>query len=370
MNIRKHRGRKLVSLILVVLILQLSFPVTAEVLNQSNLDLNYFLYIKSLIENNYFYDLTESELMEGAIKGLFQALDENSQYYTKEEYEKLVEDLSGDFVGIGVYIKEDKGSIIITESIKGSPAEKAGLKPQDEIISVDGKSVKGKSLEEVTRLIKGAPGTTVKIGINRNNRKIYKNIKRAEITINPVEYQILKDNIGYLKISQFNPHTYESVLSALKEFDKKKISNIIIDLRNNPGGMLGEVVNVLNLFIPEGPIVHVKYKNNVEQTYYSKLKKAKYKLAVLVNENSASASEIFAGAVKDREVGKIIGTKTYGKGTVQQIIPLPYGDGIKLTIAEYQTPNRKTINQKGIQPDIVVRNPNQQLQKAIEILSQ
>lgn len=370
MNIKGYRGRKILSLILVAFILQLSFPVTVGAANNANLDLNYLLYVKNLLETHYFYETTESELIEGAIRGIFQALDENSQYYTREEFQRLTEELSGEFIGIGVYIKEDKGSIIISEPIKGGPAERVGLQAGDEIISVNGENVKGKSLEEVTQLIKGEAGTTVKLGISRNNNRIYKNIKRAEIIINPVEFKILNDRIGYIKITQFNPHTYENVVSALREFDKKSITNIIIDLRNNPGGLLSEVVNILNLFIPEGPIVHVKYKDNVEQTYYSNLKKPKYKLAVLVNENSASASEIFAGAVKDTKVGTIIGVKTYGKGTVQNIIPLPYGDGIKLTIAEYQTPNKSTINKEGIQPDIIIKSQDQQLKKAIEVLAQ
>ncbi|SHD76227.1 S41 family peptidase [Schnuerera ultunensis] len=365
----KWNIKKLAALILALSILLTPIRPIAE----SGYDLEYFIQIMGLVQQNYVYELREEELLQGAIKGLFDTLDENSQYYTEEEFQDLIDDLSGDFVGIGVYIKEEKGSIIITNPIKGSPADKAGIKPGDQIISVDGKDIKGKSLQEVINLIKGKPNTPVKIGVRRGQKDIYKDMKRAEIKINPVEYEILENKIGYIKISQFNPHTYENVVSALGKLDKENISSIIIDLRDNPGGLLGEVVNMSNLFIPEGPIVHIKYREDVEQTYYSKLKKPKYKLVVLVNENSASASEIFAGAVQDTKVGTILGVPTYGKGTVQQIIPLVKGDGMKLTIAEYQTPNRRNIHNKGIQPDIIVKSKDgdtdQQLQKAIEILS-
>jgi carboxyl-terminal processing protease len=187
-----------------------------------------------------------------------------------------------------------------------------------------------------------------------------------------VEYKILKDNIGYIKINQFNQHTYDNLVPVLSKFYKENISNIVIDLRDNPGGLLDEVVEILGLFIPEGPIVHIKYRGDIERTYYSKLKKPKYKLAVLINENSASASEIFAGAVQDTKVGTIVGVPSYGKGTVQQIVPLPNGDGMKLTIAEYLTPNKRSIHKKGIKPDIIVENKDDtkdtQLEKAIEAL--
>ncbi|MCF6464773.1 S41 family peptidase [Clostridium sp. Cult2] len=360
--------KRITTLLLILSILLTPALSTAE----SSYDLDYFLYIKDMIQDNYFYEPTEEELMEGAIKGLFQALDKNSEYYTKEEFQSLFEDVTGDFVGIGVYITEEKGSIKITNPIKGSPAHRAGLKPGDKLISVDGQDIKGKSLDEVTTLIKGKAGTSVRIGISREGRKIYMNIRRAEIKTNPIEYQILEDGIGYIKISQFNQNTYENLLPVLKRLDKEKISSIIVDLRGNPGGILGEVVETLNLFIPEGPIVHIKYGKDAEQTYYSTLKKPKYKLAVLVNGNSASASEIFAGAVQDTKVGTIIGVPTYGKGTVQQIIPLPLGDVMKLTIAEYLTPNRRNINGKGIQPDIIVKNKNRtkdiQLERAVEVL--
>ena len=259
--------------------------------------------------------------------------------------------------------------------LEGSPAESAGMKSADIIVSVDGEPIKGLFTDEVVDLITGEEGTKVKIGVKRSGKTtpIYFNIPREEIKINPVSHKILKGDIGYINISQFNDNTYEKLLPVLKEFDNKNISNIIIDLRDNPGGLLDEVVKVSKKFIPKGPIVHIKYRDKIEETHYSKLPKAKYKLAVLVNENSASASEIFAGAVQDTKVGTIIGVTTYGKGTVQQILPLPNGDGMKLTIAEYLTPKKRSINGKGVVPDIEVEtNPldltkDPQLEEAISI---
>lgn len=373
MNYRGCKGpKKLVLLLLVLTILLTPIASIAESNLASETDLDYFLKVKNLIEKNYYIKPSEKELMEGAIKGLFWGLDENSNYYTKEEFETLLEDISGDFVGIGVYIKEEEGSIIIESPIEGGPAQKAGVKMGDKIVSVDGKNIKGMSTPEVIDLMKGEPNTKIKLGIEREKKPMTLEVKREVIKINPVEYKILKDNIGYIKINQFNQHTYDNLVPALNKFDKENISNIIIDLRDNPGGLLDEVVEILGLFIPEGPIVHIKYRGDIERTYYSKLKKPKYKLAVLINENSASASEIFAGAVQDTKVGTIVGVPSYGKGTVQQIVPLPNGDGMKLTIAEYLTPNKRSIHKKGIKPDIIVENKDDtkdtQLEKAIEAL--
>ena len=363
------------SILFLTLVILLT-PITsiAESILVPEYDVDYFLGVKELIERNYLTKPSEKELIEGAIKGLFINLDENSNYYTQEEFEELIEDVSGDFVGIGVYIKEENNSVIIISPIEGSPAHKAGVKPMDKIVSVDGKDVLGMTMSEVKGLIKGKPGTKVKLGIERGkNAPITLDVKREIIRINSVEYEILKNDIGYIRISQFNQNTYDSLVAALKELDKKGISNVIIDLRDNPGGLLGETVNILELFIPEGPIVHIKYRGNNIQTYYSNLKKPKYKLAVLVNENSASASEIFAGAVQDTKVGTIIGVTSYGKGTVQRIVPLPNGDGMKLTIAQYLTPNKRNIHQKGINPDIIVENKKAtkdlQLEKAIDALT-
>lgn len=373
---KKNSILKVITFVLALTIL-LSVPCSSygQSISEPKYDLEYFLGVMDYIKENYAFEVSDQELLEGAIKGLFYNLDEYSEYYTEEELQMLMEGVSGDFVGIGVYITEKDGYITVVSPIEGSPAEKAGLKPEDKIVFVDGKSMDEISSDEAVSLMKGEKGTKVKLGIKREDKKeiLYFDITRDEIKINPVSYKIMDNNIGYIRIAQFNNHVYENLVPVLKEFDKKNISKIIVDLRDNPGGYLDEVVEVSRLFIPNGPIVHIKYKDGTEDTYDSYQAKAKYKLAVLVNEGSASASEIFAGAVQDRKVGTIVGVTTFGKGVVQDIIPLTNGDGIKLTVAEYLTPNRRYIHNKGIVPDIVVQNKDTdkdlQLEKAVQVLN-
>ncbi|WP_077369457.1 S41 family peptidase [Anaerosalibacter sp. Marseille-P3206] len=378
---KKRNVYKIVLVFALIISTVFSVPAVsvAETGVQDEYSLGYFHQIMKLIEENYVYDVNQDELLEGALQGLFYNLDEHSEYYTKDELDTLMKDIDGNFVGVGVVIsQEPNGDIEVVTPLEGSPAEKVGMKSGDKIISIDGKSIKGLTTDEVVQLISGEIGTKVKIGVQRSRNKtpIYLTITRDEIKINPISHKILKGDIGYINISQFNDNTYENLLPVLKKFDKAGISDIIIDLRDNPGGLLDEVVKVSRKFIPKGPIVHIKHRGKIEETYYSYLPKTKYKLAVLVNENSASASEIFAGAVQDTKVGTIIGVTSYGKGTVQQIRPLPNGDGMKLTIAEYLTPKKRSINGKGVVPDIEVKeNPldltkDIQLEKAIEIVTQ
>ena len=357
-----------------MVILSVPYPVSAEENSDSTYDIFYFMEIMDIIQENYVYGIKKEDLIKGAIKGLFYNLDPHSQYYTKEEFQELVELTSGNFVGIGVYVTEEKGYVKITDIIEGGPAHRMGMKPGDVILEVDGQDVDGLSMEEVTALIRGEAGTYVKLKIRRNDNVIVYNIRRELVEVNPVEYSFINNNIAYIQIREFNEHTTENLEKALKNIDKKRIKNIIVDLRNNPGGLLVEATGALEFFVPQGPLVHIRYKGGGEETLYSHLKEPKYNLAVLVNEYSASASEIFAGAVQDTGVGKIIGTTTYGKGTVQLMLSLPLGDGMKITVAEYLTPNRRNINQTGIQPDIVVENKgmaeDMQLRKAIEYFNE
>lgn len=366
-------------ILLLVFSLFLSIPIASygesvEVQQEEEYSLEYLLGVMEFIKENYVYDVKDEELIKGAMKGLFYNLDEYSCYYTKEDFQKLMENISGDFVGIGVYVSEDKGNIIITLPIEGSPAEKAGLRAGDVIVSIDGKSTKGLSLEKAVELMKGEKGTKVKIGVDRKDAKdvLYFHVPRDEIKPKTVGYKIIDDKIGYIKISQFAGDTSKELENALRELNKKNITKVIVDLRDNPGGLLDIVVDVSRYFVPAGPIVHVKSKDGTSQTYYSLNTKPKYDLVVLVNENSASASEILAGAVQDKKSGTIVGVTTYGKGVVQTVFPLINGDGIKLTTAEYLTPNKRSIHKKGVVPDIVVEdkdiNRDMQLEKAIEIL--
>lgn len=379
MNIRRSLKRTVLFLIIFSLIIMPSTLAFGEenIQEQKELqlqeELNFLGNLLEFVKENYLYEVSEEQLIEGAMKGLFYYLDEYSCYYNKEEFQQLSESLSGDFVGIGIHIVEKDDYIAVITPIEGSPAFKAGIKPGDIIISVDDVNIKGYTAKQASDLIKGEINTEVKIGVKREGESetLYFNILRDEIVINPIEYKILEDNIGYIKITEFNDHTLENVLIALGEFNINEVDSIIFDVRNNPGGGLEEVVNVLRFLVPRGPIVHVKYSEDEIITHSSYNDYVNFKLAVLVNEGSASASEIFAGAIQDLEVGTIIGTNTFGKGTVQTVIPLINGGGIKLTIAEFFTANMNKVNKIGIKPDIIVENTGEedlQLKEAIKVL--
>ena len=341
-------------------------------------DLQFFMEVYSYIQQIYPFDVKDRTLIEGGLKGMLQSLDPYSDYYTPEESVAIYQDMFNIFSGIGIYIEEKDGFINIIDTIKDSPAEKAGLKKDDLIISIDGKDTKNITIQEASKLIKGLKGTKVKLGLKRKNNSlpIYIEIIRNTITINtitinPVEYKILENNIGYIKLSEFSANSADKFNEALRELDKKKVKKIILDLRDNPGGLLDQVIEISKNFITSGPIVHIQEKNTALISHMSTTQKSKYKLVVLVNENSASASEILAGAVKDTKVGTIIGKTTFGKGIVQSMIPLNNGSIIKLTTAEYLTPNKTSIHGKGIKPDILIQNTednDKQLKSAIKIL--
>jgi carboxyl-terminal processing protease len=322
------------------------------------------------IEEYYKGDVTEEELMEGAYDGIFDVLDPHSTYFTPEEYKEFSLDMAGSFGGIGIQVGVRNSNITIIAPIEGTPGDKAGLRPGDIIKYVDDTAVSGDNLTKAVKLMRGEPGTKVRLGIIRpNNPEIqYFDIVRDVIKINPVKYEIIKNNIGYIKIISFNQNTNENVKKALEEFKEKDVKGIILDLRNNPGGILGEVVKISDYFLPEGsPIVHIDYKGDERLTHKAELPQFTDKpLAVLVNGGSASASEIFAGAMQDTKRGIIIGTKTYGKGTVQTSGALPDGGGIKLTIAEYLTPNERKIDGIGLTPDIVIKNPQNENKEEIK----
>lgn len=368
------------SLLIFILILSLIVPTSVFAIQKSEVpynngadpDLQFFMEIFGYIKQEYPFEVEDKSLIEGGLKGMLQSLDPYSDFYTPEESIAVYQEMLNIFSGIGVYIEEKDNYINIIDTIKDSPGEKAGLKKDDLIISVDGKDTKGITIKEASKWIKGLKGTKVKLGLKRksNSLPIYIEIKRDTITINPVEYEILEKNIGYIKLKEFSLNSANKFNEVLLELDKKKVTKIILDLRDNPGGLLNQVIEISKHFITKGPIVHIQEKNTALVTHMSTTPKNKYKLVLLVNENSASASEILAGAVKDTKAGTIIGQKTYGKGIVQSIVPLSNGSIIKLTTAEYLTPNKISIHGKGVEPDIVVENTEEddkQLEKAIEI---
>jgi carboxyl-terminal processing protease len=308
------------------------------------------------INKLYQYDIDQDAIIKALYDGFFSILDDYSVIYTENEYQSFDEQMSGEFGGIGVQITLEKDKIIVSSPLPNSPALKAGIKSGDEIIAVNGQSVVGFNTTEASKLIKGEIDTVVNIEIKRGDTKLTFNIKRDRIVVSSVESKILDKNIGYLKITDFNENTTGQVEEALANFDKNNITKIILDVRDNLGGFLDVSIDILNLFVPKGPLLYVNYKSSGEKVYESTLEKQKYKICVLVNEYSASASEIFAGAIQDRGVGKVIGATSYGKGVVQGLFNIPNGFKIKLTIAEYFTANKNKVQGIGIKPDIFVEN--------------
>lgn len=325
-----------------------------------------------IIERDYPFKLEEDQLYIGAMKGMLQSIDDYSDYYTIEETKEFLDDTDGKFTGIGIYIKSIKntGYLDIESIIPNTPAEKAGLKKGDIIIKVDGKDLKDMKFFESSKIVRGSPNTIVKITYKRDEKTYEKKIKRQEIIINPVSIDKFGD-IGYLRLSQFTIDASLRVKEALDKFEKENIKKIIFDLRGNPGGLFDEAVEVSKLFVPKAEIVSVKTIKGIVETHTSKTEKINFKYVVLVDEGSASSSEIVAGAIKDNKSGVIVGQKTFGKGLIQRFMPMHNGTSIKYTYAEYLTPSGKSINNKGITPDVVVENTEEkdlQLEKAKELL--
>lgn len=352
-----------ITLVIIISIFVSGFAYAGEAKKTfNNLDerLDYLELMVKFIEAKYKEEVNEDELMEAAYNGIFEVLDKHSNYFSPQEYDSFDVDTSGTFGGIGLSVGVRNDNITVITPIKGTPGDKAGIRTGDVIKYVNDTDVSDYNLEKAVKLMRGEVGTEVKLGIIRNNNPdpLYFNIVREIIKVNPVEYEILEDNMGYIKIIQFNQNTDENVKKALEEFKAKDVEGIIIDVRNNPGGILGEVINVVDFFIDKDtPVVHIDYKGDKRATYKAKRDKLIDKpVAVLVNEGSASASEIFAGAIKDTETGIVIGTQTYGKGTVQNVTPITNGGAIKLTIAEYLTSGEKKIDGLGVTPDVVIEN--------------
>jgi len=326
--------------------------------------------LMDIIKSDYYKDVDEATLIRGAIDGMFETLDPHSNYMDPEEFQELNSFTSGEFGGIGVSIEKRDGKITIVAPLEDTPAEKAGLNTGDIIVSVDDTDLKDYTLDKAVTLIKGDPGTKVKLGIIKAGTAevIYIEITRALIKVESVkketpfdrnsEDEINDPRIGYIRLTEFSDNTYDDFKEAIEGYKAEGKTGLIIDLRSNPGGLLNSVIDICKDIIPEGPIVHIDAKGEVnDETYNSTLKNPPFKLAVIVDGGSASASEILTGAVKDSKAGVVVGTQTYGKGTVQNIMYLTNGGGIKMTVAEYLTRDKINIDGKGIEPDVVVELP-------------
>ncbi|MBR1758367.1 MAG: S41 family peptidase [Lachnospiraceae bacterium] len=345
--------------------------------------------LEDYIDSYYLFTdrYEDGDLAEGAYKGMFESLNDiYSVYYTVDEYASLMESSSGAYSGIGCYVQLDTqtGDIVLIKPMKNSPSEKAGIHPGDILIAVDGESVVGWDLDKVVALIKGEQGTSVVLTITREGEEnpIDISVTRDHIEVETIEYEMLEDKIGYVKIVEFDQVTEGQFDAAVTDLESQGMEKLIVDVRDNPGGDLDCVLGILDRLLPKGELLRIVDKYGYEEEYDSDSKQfVQVPIAVLVNENSASASEVFSGAMKDRGAATIVGTNTFGKGIVQTIFSLRDGSGIKITTAEFFTPSGNTIHGVGISPDVEValdeslvglteipHEQDNQLQKAIEVL--
>ena len=338
--------------------------------------------VYSVVEKNYLYEYDIEKLQEGAINGMLSALeDPYTSYFNKSDTENFLTETEGEYEGIGVYISFDtsKDMAIVLSPIKNSPADEAGVQPGDYIIEIDGKSMVGVSIEEVASVIKGKKNSEVKIKFLRYTseteyEEIEKVIRRASVDLSAFSYEIVEDNIGYISFESFDEKVYDQFKKAYKEMKKKtSLKGLIIDLRDNPGGLLDTASDIIDELLPTGVITYTVDKNNNKEYIYSDSNAVNIPIVVIVNENSASAAEIMAAAVKDSDNGAVVGNTTFGKGLVQQFKSLGDGTYIKITICEYFSPKGNKINEIGVEPNYIVENDketeeDEQLNKAIEVM--
>lgn len=344
-----------------------------------------FFEALNLVRSEYIKkDIDLDKVVQGAIKGMLKALDDPyTRFMDPQSLKREQEDMFlGRFGGLGIIISMKDDQLIIISPIEDTPAYKAGVKAGDKIVEIDGKSTEGMGVDEAVDILRGEKGTEVILGIKRENVEeiLEISIIRDIIEVKAVKKEVMgkNNNLGYVRITTFNVNTKPELEEVLNEFKKDSdIHGIILDLRNNPGGLLDSAIEVASKFIKEGPIVHIKDRDGIVATIESRGNEyPEWPLFVLVNEGSASASEIVAGAIQDTGRGKLLGEKTFGKGVVQQVFNLYDGSGIAITTSEYFTPNERSINHIGIEPDILVEPAAEddeqdiQLNKAIQLLEE
>ncbi|AGB42083.1 C-terminal processing peptidase [Halobacteroides halobius DSM 5150] len=345
--------------------------------------------VLDVVKRSYVEKPDNDKLLTGAINGMLKSLDDPyTVYLSAQEYKEMKQGFSGEYSGIGIVITMKNNQLTIISPIKGTPGDKSGLQAGDLIMTVNGKATKEMTMTEAVKLMKGPAGTKVQLGIKRKleNDKDKKqpkfkefkvDITRAEVEVPFVTSKLKKDHIGYIRISQFIQGAGQKVATRIDKLHKQGAKAFILDLRNNPGGLLQEAANVSSNFLNQGPVVTIKGRNGQKQTIglSDQINNIDAPLVVLVNGGSASASEIVTGAVQDYNRGVVIGEQTFGKGVVQSVVPLPDGSAIKLTTARYYTPDGRYIHHKGIKPDITIEQNlktkvDEQLQRAIKVLQQ
>lgn len=364
-----------------VLLILLLFNYAPSIANDTTYEgLSNFTRVLDLIERNYVEEVDPEKLTNSAIDGMLKTLDPYSTYLSPERYRELEIGTSGEFGGVGMEVSEENGVLTVITPIEGSPAEKAGIKPRDQIIEIEGKSTQGMVVQEAVRILRGPSGTPVKITIRREGEKEPRVITliRDKIVVKSVKPELLEDGIGYVKLAQFQDRTSQELTEAISGLEAQnggELRGLILDLRNNPGGLLTEAIDVVDEFIDSGLIVSVRGRTQDQTREYYATKNGSFQtfpVVVIVNDGSASASEVVAEALQDSKRAVILGTKTFGKGSVQTIIKLEDGSGLKLTTAKFYAPSGRSINEVGVTPDIKVENSedrDKQLESAINILN-
>ncbi len=322
-------------------------------------ELKLFRQVMEIVRKNYVKEVTDKELIQGAISGMLQSLDPHSSYLTEDMFKELQVETKGEFGGLGIEITLDGGILTVVSPIEDTPAFKAGIKPGDKIIKINGEPTKNITLHTAVQQMRGPKGSKVTLTIMREGFKKLKDfsITRDIIHVHSVKKQPLEPGYGYVKIVSFQETTDTDLMAAIKDLETgdKRLKGLVLDLRNDPGGLLDQAVKVSNLFIDKGLIVYtdgrvkdqrMEFRASPAGTHY------KFKIAVLINEGSASASEIVAGALQDHDRALVLGTKSFGKASVQTIIPLDNGSGLRLTTAYYYTPKGRHIQKTGILPDV------------------
>lgn len=347
--------KKIIYILVFLLCINIGMNVSAKK-NDSELTLTSFNELFSLILNYYVDEQDISELVRGAMKGMTDTLDPHSTYLTEEEYEDMQFEFEGHFGGIGIIIEPD---LTIVSPIKGTPGERVGLLPGDVIIAINGEPTDNMTQNEAVNKMRGEPGTVVNITIRREGIEelLEFEIVREDIQIPYVEWEMKTDKIGYISVASFVNGVGNKVNTAISELTSEGAEYLILDLRTNPGGLLDEAINVASNFIEDDIIVSVKYRVGRDDIYRARrsIQATKLPLVVLINQGSASASEIVSAAIKDHHRGILMGKKTFGKGTVQSLFPLSDGSALKLTTGRYYTPAGIYIHEKGIEPDIEVK---------------
>lgn len=336
-------------------------PSAPAISNEKYDDIALFGRVINFIEKQYVDEVNTKDLVYGAIKGMLETLDPHSAFMTPEVYKQLKTDTEGKFGGLGIEVWVNKeGVLTIVTPMEDTPAWKAGIKPGDKIIKINGESTKGMSIVDATSKIRGEIGSEIHFTIQRDGvtKPLEFKMKRVSIDVKSVRYNLLENKFGYIRINHFQDKTSREVKDAIKKMERNgKLTGLILDLRNNPGGLLDEAVETVNLFVDSGVIVSTIGRNKEDKDVkYAKsgIARLDFSMVVLVNGSSASAAEIVAGALKDHKRALIAGTRSFGKGSVQTVIPLADEVGLKLTIARYYTPNGISIQAKGIEPDIAL----------------